>query len=141
MPITIRTTEMAYKDNSGQYVGINGVSERTTAEQIAAVEAAGEHVLEDVIPHDWTELSEEFDDIKENLVMSSETEPSEVNNRVWLKPLDAETAIPTYAEFSALQSEVAQKATLPAYPSTDGTYILKATVSNGTAVLSWEAQT
>lgn len=140
MPITLRTTEMAYRDNSGQYVGINGVSERTTAEQIAAVEAAGEHVLEDVIPHDWTELTEDFDDIKEKIVMSSSTEPDEVNNRIWLKPMDSETAIPTYEEFSALQSEVAQKAVLPAYPSTDGTYILKATISNGTATLSWEVQ-
>lgn len=106
MPITLRTTEMAYRDNSGQYVGINGVSERTTAEQIAAVEAAGEHVLEDVIPHDWTELTEDFDDIKEKIVMSSTTEPDEENNRIWLKPMDSETAIPTYEEFEEVKSAI-----------------------------------
>ena len=99
MPVTIRTAEMAYKDGSGQYIGINGVSEQSTADQIAAIEAAGEHVLEDVIPHDWTELTKDFDDIKEKIVMSSTTEPDEANNRIWLKPIDSETAIPTYDEF------------------------------------------
>jgi tetrahydromethanopterin S-methyltransferase subunit B len=105
MPITIKTAELAYKNNSGQYVGVNCISEQTAAEQIEAIEAAGAHVLEDVIPHDWTELSEEFDQIKSRV--------EDINTR---------------------------KAELPVYPTRNGTYFLKATVNNGTTILSWEAQ-
>lgn len=132
MPITLRTTEMAYRDNSGQYVGINGVSERTTAEQIAAVEAAGEHVLEDVIPHDWTELTEDFDDIKEKIVMSSTTEPDEENNRIWLKPMASETAIPTYEEFSELKSALTHNITIANWENGvfNGKTGVKATATN-----------
>lgn len=77
---------------------------------------------------------------REHLVEVSTTQPSSPDNRLWIKDAENEYEIPTYEEFSALQSEVAQKAVLPVYPSTDGTYILKAIISNGTAVLSWEAQ-
>lgn len=48
MPVTIRTTDMKYKDSQGNYVGINGVAERTTAEMIADVEAAGADTIADV---------------------------------------------------------------------------------------------
>lgn len=48
MPVTIRTTDMKYKDSQGNYVGINGVAERTTAEMVADVEAAGADTIADV---------------------------------------------------------------------------------------------
>ena len=41
MPITIKTAAMKYKVAQGQYVGVDAVSETTTSEQVAAVEAAG----------------------------------------------------------------------------------------------------
>ena len=48
MPVNIRTTDMKYKDSQGNYVGINGVAERTTAEMVADVEAAGADTIADV---------------------------------------------------------------------------------------------
>lgn len=41
MPIVIKTAAMKYKDSGGTYVGVDAVTETTTSEQVAAVEAAG----------------------------------------------------------------------------------------------------
>lgn len=41
MPITLKTGMMSYKDDNGEYHGINVVSDNTTAQQIAQIEAAG----------------------------------------------------------------------------------------------------
>ena len=76
MPITIKAANVKYKDSSGNYVGVNSVSDNTTAEQIAQIETAasvqkdaiedkGEEVLAS-IPSDYTALSEEVDTLKED---------------------------------------------------------------------------
>lgn len=49
MPITIKPTEMRYRDEEGEYHGLNAVAERTTAEMIAQVAES--------IPQDYSTLS------------------------------------------------------------------------------------
>ena len=56
MPVTIKSAFIKYKDGQGQYVGIDSVAETTTAEQVAAIEAKGEEVLES-IPADYSTLA------------------------------------------------------------------------------------
>ena len=63
MPVTIKSAHMKYKNGQGEYVGVNSVSDNATSEQIAAIEAAGEDVLES-IPSDYTALSNQVDDLK-----------------------------------------------------------------------------
>ena len=58
MPIAIKTVNLKYKNAQGQYVGVNTVGETTTAEQIAAIEAKGEEVIES-IPSDYSALTDE----------------------------------------------------------------------------------
>ena len=48
MPVTIKSAYIKYKDGQGQYVGIDSVAETSTAEQVAAIEAKGEEVLESI---------------------------------------------------------------------------------------------
>ena len=60
MPVSSKTVNLKYKNSRGQYVGVNTVGETTTAEQIAAIEAKGEEVLES-IPADYSELTAEVD--------------------------------------------------------------------------------
>ena len=57
MPVTIKTANLKYKNSQGQYVGVNTVGETAKAEQIAAIEAKGEEVLES-IPADYSALTE-----------------------------------------------------------------------------------
>lgn len=81
MPYTIKSANMKYKNNNGEYVGINAISDNTTDDQIAAIESAGassaatqeaaieakgEEVLES-IPQDYTTLSAEVTDLKNDL--------------------------------------------------------------------------
>ena len=63
MPVTIKVDEIKYKNSQGQYVGINGVSERTTSEEIADIWKAAEETRES-IPADYTELSDDVQDLK-----------------------------------------------------------------------------
>lgn len=46
MSVVIKSIQIQYKDEQGEYHGINSVSEKTTADQIAAIEAAGQEVIE-----------------------------------------------------------------------------------------------
>lgn len=41
MPVTIKAANLKYKDTNGEYVGVNSVSDMTTAEQLAAINQAG----------------------------------------------------------------------------------------------------
>lgn len=41
MPVTFKSANVKYKNSQGQYVGVNTVSDNTTADQIAAIQAAG----------------------------------------------------------------------------------------------------
>ena len=63
MPITIKSTELKYKNPStGQYQGIDAVAERTTSEQCALIEAKGAETIAS-IPSDYTTLSDTVDDL------------------------------------------------------------------------------
>ena len=48
MPVTIKSAYIKYKDAQGQYVGVDTIAETSTAEQIAAIEAKGEEILENI---------------------------------------------------------------------------------------------
>ncbi len=41
MPVTIKAANLKYKDSNGEYVGVNSISDQTTAEQLAAINTAG----------------------------------------------------------------------------------------------------
>ena len=56
MPVNIKVTEMKYKNGQGEYVGINGYSERSTAEQIAEIEQKGAEVYAS-IPENYSALN------------------------------------------------------------------------------------
>lgn len=60
MPITIKSSLMQYRDSNGDYVGVDAVSERTTAEYLSAIEDKGETTLES-IPEDYTALNNEVE--------------------------------------------------------------------------------
>lgn len=63
MPITIKSSLMQYRDSNGDYVGVDAVSERTTAEYLSAIEEKGETTLES-IPEDYTVLSDDVENLK-----------------------------------------------------------------------------
>ena len=63
MPVTIKVSQIKYKDNNGNYVGINGVAEQSTQEEIAAIEAKGAQTIAS-IPADYTTLSNTVDTLK-----------------------------------------------------------------------------
>ena len=48
MPVTFKAANMKYKNSQGQYVGVNSVSDNTTAEQIVAIQDAGANQIQDV---------------------------------------------------------------------------------------------
>lgn len=63
MPITIKSTELKYKNPStGQYQGIDAVAERTTSEQCALIEAKGAETIAS-IPSDYTTLADDVRDL------------------------------------------------------------------------------
>ena len=81
MPVTIKGSRMNYKDSNGNYVGVDAVTETTTAEQVAAIntaatsakntavaaiQAKGEETIASV-PSDYTTLSNDVDDLKSQL--------------------------------------------------------------------------
>ena len=75
MPVTLKAANVKYKSAiTGEYVGVNSVSDNTTAEQIASIETAGQQQINAVvaqgqatiasIPVDYTNLSNEVTDLK-----------------------------------------------------------------------------
>lgn len=48
MPISIKAANLKYKNSQGQYVGVNSISDRSTAEQLAAIQAAGTENLQSI---------------------------------------------------------------------------------------------
>ena len=41
MPITVKAANLKYKNSNGEYVGVNSISDMTTADQLAAINTAG----------------------------------------------------------------------------------------------------
>ena len=78
MPITIKQNVFKYKNpTTGQYQSIDAVADTTTSEQIAAIQAAGAEVLND-IPASYTDLSS-------NLITMQDTQPTNTYNKMWIK--------------------------------------------------------
>ena len=90
MPITIKTGLMKYKSQStGDYIGINAVSDNETAAQIAAIEQKGAEVLEG-LPSDYTELAQDVSELKNDPKIYVVTEnESGVLNKTWKEIVDA----------------------------------------------------
>lgn len=85
MPVTIKSSMFQYKDTNGEYVGVDAIADKTTAEQVAqvnsaisakitemasatatnisAIETKGQQTLNS-IPGDYTELSEDVENLK-----------------------------------------------------------------------------
>lgn len=83
MPITIKSTELKYKNPStGQYQGVDAVAEMTTSEQCALIEAKGAETRAS-IPNDYTALSDQVNAIDSKLgyetVTITSTSPYIVN--------------------------------------------------------------
>lgn len=67
MPITIKSTELKYKNpTTGQYQGVDAVAEMTTSEQCALIEAKGVETRAS-IPSDYTTLSDTVNDLSGTL--------------------------------------------------------------------------
>lgn len=67
MPITIKSTELKYKNPStGQYQGVDAVAEMTTSEQCALIEAKGVETRAS-IPSNYTALSDQVNAIDSKL--------------------------------------------------------------------------
>lgn len=77
MSVTLKQGLMKYKNGQGEFVSINSIGEETTAqqvseinsagaEQIAAVQQKGEQTIAS-IPSDYTNLSNEVDDLKSTI--------------------------------------------------------------------------
>lgn len=85
MPLTIKTNALKYRKSDGSYSGIDSIAESSTAEQVAAIEAAGTSQTSAIqqagtnqvasiqqkgtetlnsIPNDYTELSNEVDGLR-----------------------------------------------------------------------------
>ena len=74
MSVVLKKGLMKYKDpTSGEYIGINVLSDETTAEQIQAIEAKGEEVIAS-IPEDYTALVEDVEDLQETVVIATVAE-------------------------------------------------------------------
>lgn len=48
MPVTLKRTQMSYKDSHDRYVSVDVVAEKTTAELVADIEEVGEQYLNDI---------------------------------------------------------------------------------------------
>lgn len=90
MPITLKKGILKYKNtNTGQYEGVDVVAETATSDQveaiedaasaeISAIEAKGAETRES-IPDDYTELSDEVDELKSAIVIDENILSSETN--------------------------------------------------------------
>lgn len=77
MPITIRQNTVKFKDQNGQYHGLDVLTDHTATESIAAVNSAGATQISAIqakgqetiesIPSDYTTLSEEVSDLRRQL--------------------------------------------------------------------------
>ena len=56
MPVTIRQATVSFKDQNGDYIGLNTLAQQTTQEMISDIEDARDAAL-DSIPADYTALS------------------------------------------------------------------------------------
>lgn len=74
MPVTIKSANMKYKSSStGNYVGVNAISDNTTADQIAAINTAGADQvsaleqrateIEQNWPSDYSDLTESVSEL------------------------------------------------------------------------------
>ena len=97
MPITIKQNLFKYKNpTTGQYQSIDAVTDATTSERIAAIEAAGASVL-DEIPASYTDLSS-------NLITMQETQPTNEYNKMWIKN-GTSYQVPTVDDFNSAISK------------------------------------
>ena len=89
----------------------------------------------------WTAVSitSELEDFADDVIKVSATQPTDHFNKIWVDTSTEEISVPTYAEYSDLKSAIETR--IPNAPTTNGNYILKATVSGGTASYSWESVT
>lgn len=70
MPITIRKNNIKIKGQDGEYHGLDVLADNTTAEEIAAIQAKGQEIL-DSLPADYTDLSEDVAELQTQI--SNET--------------------------------------------------------------------
>lgn len=73
-----------------------------------------------------------------DVVKVSESQPTEENVKLWVKPESEELALTTYEEFQGFSNDVNSKLVCPA--TTNGTYVLQCVVSNGSKTYSWAKQ-
>ena len=72
MPITIKSTELKYKNPStGNYQGIDAVAETTTSQQCALIEAKGVETRAS-IPSDYTTLSDTVDNLNSAIISKAD---------------------------------------------------------------------
>ena len=77
MAVTLKSQKVKYKNEYGNYVGIDAIAQQSTEEEIAAIEAQGQQEItaieakgqqtRDSIPSDYTALSDEVSDLKSAL--------------------------------------------------------------------------
>lgn len=98
MPITIKSAQVNYKDQYNNYVSVDVVAEKTTAEMVEAIEEAGEQYLDTLSEYDV-----------EHIVVASDTQPTAESNRLWIdESTDEEVTIPTNEEFQEVKSAINQ---------------------------------
>ena len=116
MPLTIKQNGFKFKDSNGDYQGVDVIAETALATQLAAIQGEGTTQIGAVqakgteviasIPADYTDLTEEVDEIKsaltnvedevDNVVIISTTEPSSANNKIWVDTNETQNVqIPT----------------------------------------------
>ena len=123
MPVTFKSANVKYKNSQGQYVGVNTVSDNTTADQIAAIQAAGatnqQNVntagaaqitamqnkaaeIEQSWPSDYSELTDAVDD----MIAIQPTQPTSEDTKIWINSSNTQTTVqvPTYEELTELSS-------------------------------------
>lgn len=93
VPVTIKSSVFQYKNTNGEYVGVDAIADKTTAEQVAqvnsaisakitemasatatnisAIETKGQQTLAS-IPGDYTELSEDVENLKSTINFAEE---------------------------------------------------------------------
>lgn len=105
MPITIKSTELKYKNPStGQYQGIDAVAETTTSQQCALIEAKGAETIAS-IPSDYTTLANNVSDLSDAIndkivrvtgtISSSSLVISNANVTASMVPISCEFGTPT----------------------------------------------
>ena len=57
MSVTIKSANLKYKNQQGEYVGVNSISDNSTAEQLAAIASAGSTQLSTIGTAGWTQIN------------------------------------------------------------------------------------